>query len=305
MARSQAHLMTGTDILLSRRSLLARSLLAAPALVSPKALAQGNDEQAQGAIADLEREHGGRLGVCVVDVATGRRLEHRAGERFAMCSTFKVLAAGLILTRVDAGRESLDRRIVYAPERLVSYSPETKQHVGDEGMTLGEICKAALTLSDNTAANLMLESFGGPPEVTKFARALNDDMTRLDRIETALNENIPGDPRDTTTPAAMAENLRKIALGDILSPASRAQMMDWMLANKTGDKRLRAGLPRDWRVADKTGGGDNGQTNDIAVLWPTGRGPIIATVYFGFSAAPDEARNAVIADVGRMIAGMQ
>jgi beta-lactamase class A len=286
--------------LISRRRLLIRGLFAAPALASLKARAQTNAVDLQTSLAELERQRGGRLGVCVLDVTTGRRLEHRANERFTMCSTFKVLAAALVLTRVDRGEENLERRIIFSKDSVVSYSPETEKHAGEGGMTLGEICKAALTLSDNTAGNLMLESFGGPPELTRFARSLGDGETRLDRIETALNEARPGDPRDTTTPAAMLENLRRIVLGDALSAPSRDQMTAWMVANKTGDKRLRAGIPKDWRVGDKTGGGANAQTNDIAILWPPGRGPLIATVYFAQSPAPDEVRNAVVAEVGRL-----
>ena len=291
--------------MISRRRLLKHSLLAIPAVaatLNTATIARAADFQT--AVADLEKANGGRLGVCVLDVATGRRLGHRVDERFAMCSTFKVLAAARVLTRVDHGEESLDRRIVYAKEHVVTYSPETEKHAGEEGMTLGEICKAALTLSDNTAGNLMLESFGGPPEVTRFARTLGDDVTQLDRMETALNEAKTGDPRDTTTPAAMLGNLQKIVLGDALSAKSRDQMTAWMTANKTGDKRLRAGLPKDWRVGDKTGAGDNATTNDIAVIWPPGRGPLVVTVYFAESPAPTDARNAVIAEVGRLVAGM-
>ena len=278
------------------------SLLVAPALASPKAFAQTNIDDIKTGLADLEKDHGGRLGVCVLDVATGRRIEHRADERFAMCSTFKVLAAGLILTRVDRKEESLDRRIVFSKENVVTYSPETEKHVGGDGMTLGEICKAALTLSDNSAANLMLESVGGPAQVTQFARTLGDEMTRLDRIETGLNEAKPGDPRDTTTPAAMADNLRKIVLGDRLSAPSRDQMIDWMVANKTGGARLRAGVPNDWRVADKTGTGDRGIFNDIGVFWPPGRKPILVTVYMAGAKASGDQCNAAIAKVARAVA---
>jgi beta-lactamase class A len=269
--------------------------------MSLKALAQTDADAVRAGLADLEKQNGGRLGVCVIDAGTGRRIEHRADERFAMCSTFKVLAAALVLTRVDRGEDRLDRRIVYAKERVVSYSPETEKHSGEEGMTLGDICKAGLTLSDNTAANLILESFGGPSEYTKFARSLGDGVTRLDRIETALNEATPGDPRDTTSPAAMAEDLHKIFLGDLLSASSRDQLANWMLANKTGDKRLRAGTPQGWRVGDKTGSGDHAVTNDIAIIWPPGRQPIIAAVYFAESPAPVEARNTVFADVARLV----
>ncbi len=284
-----------------RREFMLGGLLAMPAAACLTAPARAGDAETD--FADLERQHGGRLGVRVLDVGTGRRVGHRADERFAMCSTFKVLAAARVLTRVDRGEASLDRRSVFARDRVVSYSPETGKHV-DEGMTLGEICAAALTLSDNTAGNLMLDSFGGPPELTRFARALGDGATRLDRIETGLNEATPGDPRDTTTPAAMAENLRRIVLGDVLSARSRDQMTAWMRANKTGDKRIRAGLPAGWPVADKTGGGGHAQTNDIAVIWPPGRAPLIVAVYFAESPAPDDARGAVLAEVGRRASRM-
>jgi beta-lactamase class A len=281
--------------------MLIQSVVAASAAMISRASAQTEPDAVRAGLADLEKQHGGRLGVCMIDVATGHRIEHRADERFAMCSTFKVLAAALVLTRVDRGEESLDRRIVYSKERLVSYSPETEKHAGEGGMTLGEICKAGLTLSDNTAANLILESFGGPAELTRFARAIGDGVTRLDRIETALNEATPGDPRDTTSPAAMAEDLRKVLLGDILSASSRDQLANWMVANKTGDKRLRAGVPQGWRVGDKTGSGDHAVTNDIAIIWPPDRQPIIAAVYFAESPAPVEARNAVFADIARLV----
>jgi beta-lactamase class A len=150
----------------------------------------------------------------------------------------------------------------------------------------------------------MLASFGGPPALTAYARTLGDDLTRLDRIETELNEARTGDPRDTTTPAAMLENMRRIVLGDALSASSRTQIAAWLTGNKTGAKRLRAGLPTDWRVGDKTGTGSNGAANDIAVIWPPGRAPLIACVYFTESTIPDEARNAVIAEVGRIVAGI-
>jgi beta-lactamase class A len=289
--------------MISRRKFLTRSLLAAPGVASLPALAHAEAGSRQ-RLAEIEKAHGGRLGVTILDVTRGRRIGHRADERFALCSTFKVLAAALVLTRVDRGEEHLDRRITYTKEQLVTYSPETAKHAGADGMTLGEICRAGLTLSDNTAGNLMLESFGGPPALTQFARSLGDRVTRLDRSETALNEAAPGDVRDTTTPAAMAENLRQLLLGKLLSPASRAQLADWMVANKTGDKRLRAGIPKDWRIANKTGGGGHATTNDIAVIWPFARGPLVVAVYFAESPASDEARNTVIAEVGRLAAGV-
>ena len=285
--------------MITRRLILLHGLFAAPALACLKARAQSSDDEIHSGLADLERAHGGRLGVCIFDVAAGRRVEHRGAERFAMCSTAKFVSAAFVLKRVDAGEDSLERRIAYAKDFLVTYSPVTERHAG-EGLTLGEICEAAMTLSDNTAANLMLESFGGPPALTQFARSLGDNVTRFDRIETALNEATSGDPRDTTTPAAMADDVRKLVLGDALSSKSRDQLAAWLVANKTGDARLRAGVPNGWRIGDKTGSGDNGATNDIAVIWPPGRGPIVVTAYFAESNEPKEARFALLAEVGRL-----
>lgn len=252
----------------------------------------------------LERRHGGRLGASILDIASGQRIGHRADERFPMCSTFKFLAAAQVLARVDRGEEQLQRRIVFTGKDLVAYSPVTGQHVGAPGMSLAELCHAAVTRSDNTAGNLLLDGFGGPAGLTAFARSLGDTVTRLDRRETELNQAIPGDPRDTTTPAAMLDDMRRLLIGEGLSPASRKQLSDWLLANTTGGSRLRAGLPRDWRVGDKTGTGDNGASNDIAIVWPPGRAPLLVTAYYAESSAPQETRNAVLAEVGNIAAGL-
>ena len=250
----------------------------------------------------IEADSGGRLGVAILDTATGARCGHRADERFAMCSTFKLLAAGAILARVDGGRERLDRRIRFAANRMVAYSPITKEHAGRGGMTLGELCEAALTYSDNTAANMLLAALGGPTAITAYARTLGDRATRLDRIEPELNQAAPGDPRDVTTPAAMLGNLRRLTLRDALTPASRDQLTRWLRANKTGDARLRALLPAGWRVGDKTGSGGHGSTNDVGIAWPLQRAPIVIAVYLTETSKPDEQRNATLAAVGRAIA---
>jgi beta-lactamase class A len=287
--------------LISRRRLLASCLFAAPALTSLRALAQSDLGAVRSGLADLERAHGGRLGVCVLDVASARRVEYRADERYAMCSAYKLLAAAFALLRVDRGDESLDRRILYSKDRLVAYSPMTEKHVGG-GMTLGELCEAAVTLSDNTAGNLILDSLGGPARFTQLARALGDEATRLDRVEPDLNEATPGDPRDTTTPAAMADDLAKLVVGDALSAQSRDRLSAWMVANTTGDKRLRAGVPKGWRVGDKTGSGGHAETNDVAVFWPPDRGPIVIAAFYAASAEPNDARDRVLAEVGRLAA---
>ena len=251
----------------------------------------------------LESLHGGRLGVSILDTGTGKRVGHRADERFPMCSTFKFLAAAQVLSRVDRGEERLDRRIAYTKDDLVAYSPVTEKRIG-AGMTLAELCHATITLSDNTAGNLLLASFGGPAGLTAFARSLGDSVTRLDRWETELNEAIPGDPRDTTSPAAMLDDMRSLLLGDTLSPASRKQLVDWLIATSTGDKRIRGGLPKGWPAGDKTGTSNNGVTNDIAIVWPPGRGPLLVAAYYAEYAQPKEARNAIIAEVGRIAASL-
>jgi len=256
-------------------------------------------------IAGLERRHGGRLGVAILDSAGASVIAHRGDERFALCSTFKFLAATFVLARVDRKHESLTRRIVYGKDCRVQYSPVTEKHAGESGLTVGEICEAAMTLSDNTAANLLLDSFGGPAALTAYVRSLGDSVTRVDRREPELNEGRPGDPRDTTSPIAMLEILRKTVLGGALSTSSRDQLTAWLVANRTGDKRMRAGLPKGWRVGDKTGSGPNNATNDIAVIWPPMRAPIVVTTYYAEARASEDQRNAVLAEVGRLASSLR
>lgn len=251
---------------------------------------------------DLEAGVAGRLGVAVLDTADGRLQGHRLDERFPMCSTFKWLASALVLHRVDTGQERLDRRLRFGREVLLPHSPVTSLHAGGEGMTLAELCEATITISDNAAGNLILDSFGGPAALTRYARKLGDTMTRLDRWETELNEARPGDPRDTTTPRAMATALRATMVGDALSPASREQLVRWMEATRTNGQRLRAGLPPGWRMGSKTGTGARGTTNDVGVFWPPGRSPIVVAVYLTETDAAESARNAAVAGVARQIA---
>ena len=253
------------------------------------------------AIGKIEAESGGRLGVAVLDTGNGALTGYRIDERFPMCSTFKTLAAAAILARVDTGKEQLARRIAVEQKDILSYAPITKQHVR-QNMTVAELCEAAVTLSDNTAANLLLASLGGPSAITAYVRSLGDDSTRLDRIEPELNEATPGDPRDTTTPAAMAKNLKLLASDTALSAASRDQLVAWLVGCKTGDAKLRAGLPKSRRVGDKTGSGDHGSSNDVAVVWPDGKPPVIVTSYLTETATPDDKPNATHAAVGRAVA---
>ncbi|HEX4586051.1 MAG TPA: class A beta-lactamase [Burkholderiaceae bacterium] len=256
------------------------------------------------AFAALETKHGGRLGVAVLDSGATLIAGHRDDQRFPMCSTFKLLATAVVLHRVDLGQESLDRRVRFSEADLVEYSPFAKTRASGQGATLGELCKAAMTLSDNTAANLLLQTFGGPAALTAFARSLGDPVTRLDRIETAMSEAAPGDPRDTTTPKAMARDVQALVLGEVLSAGSRRLLCDWLKANQTGDQRLRAGFPSSWVVGDKTGSGNNGTTNDVAIIWLENRKALIVAAYLtGCPAGPDE-RNGVLAEVGRLVASI-
>jgi beta-lactamase class A len=287
--------------MITRRLFIGSALVASSTLVAPAFAAKYLPDNPAARFAAIEKATGGRLGVAVIDTATGRRFGHRTQERFPMCSTFKVLATSALLVRVEHGREDLNRRIRLAAGDIIEGSPVTKDKIAN-GMSLAELCAAALDYSDNTAANLILAALGGPHAVTAFARALGDPVTRLDRTEPTLNEAIPGDERDTTTPAMMAADLQKLLLGNALAPASRQQLTDWMIGNKTGDARLRAGFPHDWRIGDKTGTGDRGTANDIAIAWPPGRKPILVTVYLtGAKVSPGQ-QSAAIADVARAIA---
>ena len=250
--------------------------------------------------AQLEHSNGGRLGVAVQDTATGERSGYRENERFPMCSTFKFLLASAVLQRVDGHQEMLDRPIAIPRKPLLSHSPLTEPYAGGT-MTVAALCHAALTQSDNTAANLLLETIGGPPVITNFCRSIGDATTRLDRMELSLNESHAGDPRDTTSPTAMADDLKAVLLGEVLSQAYRSQLTTWMEASLTGLERLRAKLPASWRVADKTGSNGAHTSNDIAVLWPSERPPIIVAAYITQCTGPQSKREAVLAEIGRMV----
>ena len=256
------------------------------------------------ALASIERTAQGRLGVAMLDTGSGLALGWRQDERFAMASTFKLVLAGWMLALVDQDKERLDAPVHYAAADVVAYSPVSGERAGDGGgLTVGELCAATVSLSDNTAANVLLARYGGPAEFTAFVRSLGDEVTRLDRTEPTLNEAAVGDPRDTTTPLAMLQTLQKLVLGNALSPTSRAWLQRWLEETSTGDKRLRAGVPG-WKVGDKTGtAGDSGTANDIGVLWPQGGGaPVLVTCYLTRSTASGEQRDAAIAQVARAVA---
>lgn len=253
-------------------------------------------------LSELETRSGGRLGVSALDTGDGRRFAVRGDERFAMCSTFKFALSAAVLRKADLGDLDLQQRIDVPKSAMLAHAPFTGP-IADAGgdASLAELCEATMTLSDNPAANLLLPLIGNPAGLTKFLRGLGDPVTRLDRNEPELNTAIPGDPRDTTSPNAMVATMRTLLLGDALKAASRKRLTDWLIANKTGDKRLRAGLPKGWRIGDKTGSGD-GTTNDIAIVWPDGRKPVFIATYLTQASGEDEQRSAILADAARALA---
>jgi beta-lactamase class A len=249
-------------------------------------------------LSDLEFKAQGRLGVHILDTATGQEYGYRSDERFMMLSSFKLLACALVLHRVDTGRESLERRIHYSKEDLVTWSPVTEKHADGAGMTLAQLCNATITTSDNTAANLILSSYGGPTALTAYARQLGDAVTRFDRYEPYLNA-IHGE-LDTTSPRAMVSTMQKVVLGNALYTQSRNLLQQWLLSNTTGGQRLQAGLPKDWRVGDKTGTNQT-DSNDIGVIWPPKRAPILVAAYLAESQASSQTKDATIAAVGKLV----
>ena len=296
--------------MIARRQFLQWTGMALASLVTGVAGAESrgfSPKRLRERFAEIERESGGRLGVMLLESDSGRRGGHREHERFPMCSTFKFLLAAAVLQQADRGRLSLDRRIPIVASDLLAHSPTTEKHVGADGLSVAELCQATLTLSDNAAANLLLPLVDGPAGLTRFIRGIGDGTTRSDRTEPGLNDYTPGDPRDTTTPAAMADNLSRLLLGEVLQPASRQRLRDWLIDNRTGGARLRAGLPSDWRVGDKTGSNGRDTTNDIAIVWPSGgRAPLLLASYLngasGDSAAQDAVHRRVAAAVAEAVA---
>lgn len=259
-----------------------------------------DQQQLSSKFAVIEQVIGGHLGVAALDTGNGRRIEYRAAERFPICSTFKFLLVAAVLQQSQG--EPLDRRISYGADDILEWAPITKRHLSEGGMTVGELCAAAIEYSDNTAGDLLLRVIGGPAKLTEYIRGLGDPVTRLDRTEPSLNSAEPGDERDTTTPSAMVSNLKLLLLGDQLSRDSRRQLETWLVLNTTGIKRIRAGLPPGWRVGDKTGTGRNGAASDIAIVRPPERAPILIAIYLAQSLADTEQMNGAIARAASLIA---
>lgn len=293
----------------TRRTVLAGAL-ALGACASPTEEA-GPDDDAR--LAAIEATlGGGRLGVWAIDTGSGEAFGYRADARFAMCSTFKWLLAAAALDSAANGGPALGDPVLYREADLLGHAPATRARIQDRPkvvgdarlgeMTVEELCEAAVVVSDNTAANLLLELQMGPAGFTNFLRRTGDGVTRLDRNEPTLNENLPGDPRDTTSPRAMALSAARLLAGEGLAGPMRDRLIGWMAASATGLDRLRGGLPEGWRAGDKTGTGMNGAHNDVAIAWPPGRAPIVIASYITQGGADAATRAAAHAAVGALVA---
>ncbi|MFE3638676.1 class A beta-lactamase [Streptomyces sp. NPDC059168] len=281
---------------LTAAAAVAPALGSTPASASPAA----RPDELRDRFRDLEQRYGARLGVHARNARTGLTVAYRAGEPFAMCSTFKVFAAAAVL-RDHGDCAPLDRVIHYPPRDILSNSPKSQDHVAT-GMTVGDLCAAAIQYSDNTAGNLLLRQIGGPQGLTRFFRSLGDEVSRLDRWETDLNTAVPGDPRDTTTPAALGGSLHRLTLGRALSRADREQLLTWLKGNTTSGERFGAGLPQGWVLADKTGTGDYASANDIGVAWTTRGTPLLLTVLSTKDTQDAPVDNRLIRDAAALVA---
>ena len=254
-------------------------------------------------LAALEIQAQGRFGLYVLDTVSSAEAGWRGDERFPMCSTFKTLLAARVLYLAQKDEIRLWRKLYYAPSEVVAWSPVSEKRAGaDGGMTVQQLCEAMVLVSDNTAANVLLDASGGPAALTQWLRELGDGTTRLDRNEPSLNSALPGDERDTTTPQAMVQSLQKLLLGDVLEGYARALLQQWLVDSRTGDRRLRAGMPGDWKAGGKTGSGERGTACDTLIVWPTEQSaPLLVTAYLTGSALDGAGREAVMARAGEAI----
>lgn len=254
-------------------------------------------------LAALEIQAQGRFGLYVLDTVSGAEAGWRGDERFPMCSTFKTLLAARVLYLAQRDEIRLWRKLYYSPSEVVAWSPISEKRAGaNGGMTVQELCEAMVLVSDNTAANVLLEASGGPAALTQWLRELGDGTTRLDRNEPSLNTALPGDERDTTTPQAMLQSLQKLLLGDVLEGYARALLQQWLVDSRTGDKRVRAGMPGDWKVGGKTGSGERGTACDTLIVWPTEQSaPLLVTAYLTGSQLDGARREAVLARAGEAV----
>ncbi|MBE7148907.1 class A beta-lactamase [Bacillus mycoides] len=248
--------------------------------------------------AKLEKEYDAKLGIYALDTGTNQTVAYHSDDRFAFASTSKSLAVGALLRKNSL--EALDQRITYTHEDLSNYNPITEKHV-DTGMTLKELADASVRYSDSTAHNLILKQLGGPSEFEKILREMGDTVTTSERFEPELNEVHPGETHDTSTPEAIAKTLQSFTLGTALPIEKRELLVDWMKRNTTGDKLIRAGVPKGWEVADKTGAGSYGTRNDIAIIWPPNKKPIVLAILSNHDKEDAKYDDKLIADATKVV----
>lgn len=251
-------------------------------------------------LAALEASADGRIGIAAIDTANNTAIQYRADERFPLCSTSKLMGVAAVLKQSMKDNDLLNQKVTYTEKDIVSYSPITEKNLA-KGMTVSELCMATMTYSDNSAMNLLLKKIGGAGAVNTFARSVGDNKFRLDRPEPELNSAIPGDPRDTSTPAAMQKSLQQLGLGNVLAAAQQKQLQTWLKENTTGNSRIRAAVPKNWVVGDKTGTGEYGTTNDVGIIWPKNCPPIVVAIYFTQNKKEAKPKDDVIASATQLI----
>lgn len=281
----------------TRRGLLALGLTGAI-----PALADEGDAAFEREVASIHSRTGGTIGVAALDTASRRWLAFNGEQRMAMCSVFKLPLAAAVAAQVDAGKLRWEQPIRFTRKDLVPYAPVVEAHLDTGVLSVRELCAAAVELSDNVAANLLLPLIGGPPGLTAFMREAGDTVTRLDRNEPELNTNLPDDPRDTSSPRALVESMQRLLLGPRPAAPSRELLIDWLVRSRTGLQRIRAGLPADWRAGDKTGTGQRGAVNDVAITWPPGRAPVLIAILMSGSSQPSAALGEAHAQIARLVA---
>ncbi|MGY0216369.1 class A beta-lactamase [Endozoicomonadaceae bacterium StTr2] len=254
-------------------------------------------------IVGIEKALSARVGVTVLDTGNNRVWNYKGNEKFPMASTFKTVACAKLLSDADSGKTALDSTVTVRQKDIVTYSPVTEKYIGKK-LSLREVCSATMLTSDNTAANIVLNAVGGPAAVTTFFQAAGDNTSRLDRFEPQLNEGVPGDERDTTTPNAIAHTLNTLLFGNVLSTDSRQQLKAWMVNNQVTGNLLRSVLPEGWRIADRSGAGGYGTRNITAVVWPQDQPPVIISIYLSQTQASFAERNEAIVRIGRSIFGL-
>lgn len=285
--------------MLNRRQLVLGS--AAALMAGCAGLYSARDRSFEDRVVELSQRVGGRIGVYALNTQSNRSVGSDEDSRYAMASTFKWLLAAAVLAQVEREVLTFDQQVAVTQDDMVSYAPITSKRVEKGVITVEELCSAVVVMSDNPAANLLLDLIGGPAGLTGWLRTVGDDVTRLDRKELELNSNHPNDPRDTTTPRAMVATMQRILLGDVLTAPYRQRLIDWMVESPTGSRRIRAGLPQDWRAGDKTGTGMNGAVNNVAILWSPGGVPILTAIYMSASTQPTPTLEAAHAEIAGWI----